>query len=1731
MNGQLFSSSGSANDTPTPPSNNSYPASLSSESSRDASPSHGPRAGPNGANGPYRSSPYGNHYPTSQQPTPGYQTDQQRTPWSDNRSMTAPDRFGQYPASSMYQTKVNTGQAFSQNLSYNRPAMNDSFSNSNFNDTPAFNSSGYGQMNPVSRPLPQTDSHLVNNQTINKVSSYSDSLTNSSGARDSPVLQQPMHLSQTSSAHLNSSPTPPSAKDHHNSLRPHHNSALPTSNSISPVQQVLHQNSSQNSNFTSLYSNNYKMPGDGSSKTPATSEIAKQDDLFPVVGRQYNFNASAANNNTINEDQLDDIELDSDKKSTGGGDQWPPNQADKRFQVGNNPEMQNVRLSNSHSPSMMQPPGANPQSSSPGSFTNLPAQNSQTSTTANPPPFSQGDFHRTPNNGSTANQFPPSQVGNHISAMPSGLANAEPNTAQDSAPTRYSPAVNNSRPPPLGATSATPPISSANIPQLSARYPPSTSTPPSGANLPQPSANYAPPTAATNPTPAPTSAATFAPPAPTAATSFAPTRSTSNFPPPTSGANHAPPTSNTNFVPPTSGSNFAPSRSTAPPATGTNFTSASSSNLTSGSNFAPPPTSGSSFASPASAANFAVPPTSAASLPPSKSTAYAPPNTGATSSYAPPTLSTNFVSQKSSNFAPPQTLGTNIVPSSISGSNFSSPPTSASSFAPPPNSGTNFAPTLTSASSFAPPPTSGTNFAPTPTSASSFAPPPTSGTNFAPTPTSRSNVASPPTSGSSFAPPPTSGSNFAPPSGSGSNFALPPTSRSNIVSPPTPGSNFAPPISSSNFAPPPTSGSNFAPPTSGSKFGPPPTSGSNFAPPQTSGSNFAHPPTPGSRFAPPPTSGSNFAPPSGSNYGPPASTPGFAAKFGPPSANYPPGQQPPVMSQPRPNMPPLQNAQFQNRYPPTSATGVQYTPTAAAPPYNQQQQLQGPYRQPPGPQFQQMRPPQPGMMDSLTNQFRAASVTQEGYNRLWGMDTLDLLKTRDLLSKDKTEAPPIRLNPEMFDANNCSPELFRCTLAKIPESKALLEKSRLPLGVLIHPFKDMNQLSVIQCTTIVRCRTCRTYINPFVYFVDNKRWKCNLCFRVNELPDEFQFDPQTKTYGDPSRRPEIRNATIEFIAPSEYMVRPPQPAIYLFLLDVSRLGAECGYLQVVCQTLLQELDQLPGDARTSVGFIAYDSAVHFYSMADGLNRPHQMTVVDINDMFLPCPDNLIVNLSENIDLVRDLLTHLPTQYAESYDTESALGAALQAAYKLLAPTGGRVTVFQARLPSVGPGALASREDPSQRAGDSVPHLNPSTDFYKKLALDCSGQQVAVDLFFVNSQYVDVATLSGVSRFSGGCMHHFPLFRAVDLMQVKMLQKCLRRYLSRKIGFESVMRLRCTRGLSVHTFHGNFFVRSTDLLSLPNVNPDAGFGMQVSIDENLSELQTVCFQAALLYTSSKGERRIRVHTLCLPIANSLSDVLNSADQLCIIGLLSKMAVDRSMESSISDAREAFVNVAADILSAYRLTQSSAPHGSLLAAHTLRLIPLYILALLKFVAFRIGQSTRLDDRVFAMCQLKSLPLAQLLQLVYPDLYPIHDLEKHPVKEVGLEREQVHDPPRLHLSAERVDSHGVYLLDCAHLIIIYVGHNCPATLCQALFGKPSFSALPHESFDLPELDTPESDRLFSFIHHLCSEKAYVPCIQVIRDDSHHRMKFLEQLVEDKNEAGTSYYEFLQRIKQLGK
>ena len=103
-------------------------------------------------------------------------------------------------------------------------------------------------------------------------------------------------------------------------------------------------------------------------------------------------------------------------------------------------------------------------------------------------------------------------------------------------------------------------------------------------------------------------------------------------------------------------------------------------------------------------------------------------------------------------------------------------------------------------------------------------------------------------------------------------------------------------------------------------------------------------------------------------------------------------------------------------------------------------------------------------------------------------------------------------------------------------------------------------------------------------------------------------------------------------------------------------------------------------------------------------------------------------------------------------------------------------MVQSTLPNIGPGGLKSREKASagEKSSDSS-LLNPSTDFYKKLALDCSGQQIAVDLFVLQNQHCDLATISGISKFSGGQVQVFPGFHSTHNPSVaERFDRALRR---------------------------------------------------------------------------------------------------------------------------------------------------------------------------------------------------------------------------------------------------------------------------------------------------------------------------------------------------------------------
>ncbi|CAF3325615.1 unnamed protein product [Rotaria sp. Silwood2] len=862
-----------------------------------------------------------------------------------------------------------------------------------------------------------------------------------------------------------------------------------------------------------------------------------------------------------------------------------------------------------------------------------------------------------------------------------------------------------------------------------------------------------------------------------------------------------------------------------------------------------------------------------------------------------------------------------------------------------------------------------------------------------------------------------------------------------------------------------------------------------------------------------------------STYQIPSSQPSIRPMYPLPPSVY----RPQVQQQPSQPISPTTNQTAQSSFPPYPPPPPISSSTYPYPQYNYNLNSAGAGH--PGQPPQLSSPSMPyGMGGSTTG------ATNQHNNNLNGpltnTDMVDLLKEKTVVNSYAEEPPVSPLLSEENQQMNCSPEVMRCSLNVIPQTKDLLNKSRLPLGILIHPFKDLESLSVIQGTKIVRCDSCKSYINPFITFLDNTRWRCSICFRVNDLPQEFLFDPITKTYGDPSRRPEVRFGTVEYTATADYMARPPQPAMYLFLLDVSHNAIQTGYLQSFCDILLENLNGLPGDARTQIGFLTYDSRIHYYDLSDRHNGTFRIMIApDLDNKpedFLPMPDGLMVTLCECRSTVEAFLNELPKIYQDNNETDSALGSALQIAGKLLDQTGGRITVIQTRIPNINPGALHEFVGTGGQATKEPTTVGPTSDFYKKLSLDYASAQVACDLFLLNSHHIDLATLSCIAKYSGGEVKYYSGFHSVQKPhEVERFENDFRRYLQRKIGFEAVMRLRSPPAMAIHTFHGNGFVRSVDLLVLPNINPDAAFGMQVAIEDSLANHTSVTFQAALLYTSSKSERRIRVHTLSLPVSSNLTEICSSADQEAIVSLIAKMAADRSMTSSIQEARDAMANVACDILKACLSNNLSNRAFSLIVPYSLRLIPLYMLSMIKSTAFRAGGAPRLDDRAYYLDLCKTLPTQYLMQILYPDLYPIHTIEdKSQIIQDG--EDELHIPQRVHLSYQNIDSHGAYILDTSEYIYVYIGKAISDHFVQNVFNLGTFSALPLDSYSLPELENPLSMKIHNFLSYLIQSRPHGIALHIMREDSSNRHLFTRHLVDDKSESTMSYVEFLRYIRE---
>lgn len=442
------------------------------------------------------------------------------------------------------------------------------------------------------------------------------------------------------------------------------------------------------------------------------------------------------------------------------------------------------------------------------------------------------------------------------------------------------------------------------------------------------------------------------------------------------------------------------------------------------------------------------------------------------------------------------------------------------------------------------------------------------------------------------------------------------------------------------------------------------------------------------------------------------------------------------------------------------------------------------------------------------------------------------------------------------------------------------------------------------------------------------------------------------------------------------------------------------------------------------------------------------------------------------------------------------------------------------LPSVGIGSLSSREAEGRTnitAGEKEAHklLQPADKTFKTMAIEFAEYQVCVDLFITTQTYVDIASISAVPRTTGGQVYYYYPFSAVS--DTAKLYNDLRWNISRPQGCEAVMRVRCSQGLQVQEYMGNFCKRIPTDIDLPAIDCDKTIMVTFKHDDKFQEGLECSFQCALLYTTVFGQRRIRVCNLSLPCTSMLSTLFRSADLDAQFACFLKQAASGISISPLSQVREQITNLCINILHAYRkfcATVSSS--GQLILPEALKFLPLYTLGLTKSIGLR--NDGRLDDRSYWVNRATSLSVSFGIPFVYPRMISIHDLNSK-------EDDASIIPPTIPLSSEHISEEGIYLLENGEDCLIYIGNMVNSDILQQLFGTSSVEAIPSQ-FVLQQFENDLSKKLNDAVNEIRRQRCSYLRLRLCRKAEPSGMLFFSYMIEDKTPGGLSYVEFLVHV-----
>ncbi|KAJ9449606.1 Protein transport protein Sec24-like CEF, partial [Diplonema papillatum] len=699
-----------------------------------------------------------------------------------------------------------------------------------------------------------------------------------------------------------------------------------------------------------------------------------------------------------------------------------------------------------------------------------------------------------------------------------------------------------------------------------------------------------------------------------------------------------------------------------------------------------------------------------------------------------------------------------------------------------------------------------------------------------------------------------------------------------------------------------------------------------------------------------------------------------------------------------------------------------------------------------------------------------------------------VVSTPKIIYSTGSADPPPRANSQytVIDKGSCSPRFMRTTMYAIPPDVEKLKQVSIPWAVVLAPLAS-PELGECKPPTVsapggpVRCKRCRAFINSEARFVSKGRaWECNLCGVSNTVLSEYfeNLDPDgVRT--DIDSRPELKFGSVEWDVQdtpdlayggnnwSPAVPAPVMPMQQLFVIDVSKTSAHA--LPSLSSALCHALEEMANDyPQCDVAFMTYASSVHFYDMTKD-DLPIYLAP-DVDDVFVPLPFNKVcwVKIGAGLQTCLRFAARLVQVASLVNEDGCCVGAALTAAQLVLDDAGGRIMCTCSSYPNVGVGHYKPRDDHKLLAGNKEKEVwSAAPGWWPDFGLKCAKRQVAVDFFVFPQSFVDLVTLGSVAHTTGGQVYLYTNFnpaRGYDRLRHQVT-----RNLTRESGHAGMLIVRCSPGIRVKSYHGDFMQTDPNVIDIAGIDCDKTIFVELEHEGKINAQQSprAYLQTALLYTRRDGRRRVRVHTLALQVQTGAA-VFRGADMDAMLSWMTHKAIHALQTKGINSIRDGLQDSCVEMLAAYRKNcASTAPAGQLILPETLKLTPIFCLSLLKAPCFRpIEGSESIDERTYHIANLRTMRLADLSLYYYPRLFPLFGMPAN-CGTFDEEKGLFVLPNQEILASDEVRSSGVYLLHdyTTDFIYVWVGERACVKLQAELFDVPN--GVTHETvLNFPQL-----------------------------------------------------------------